>query len=170
MHTMCCHMHAGSEADREEGDSSVAAAGAQAQQQWQKETVAKQGAASLLFLELLFWKPAGLAAEIREEYNWRVRPYLWCRLRLHASPRSSAVRHDRILTRCSSLVFTACRTCHGQSGWLLSLTAIKHCTRAARHCCAMRTCSGTDCSMLMQVAGCTSPCKARDHDLQAYAR
>ena len=46
---------------------------APAEQQRRREEAAKQGAASMLFLEMLFWKPASLAAEIRDEYNWRVR-------------------------------------------------------------------------------------------------
>ncbi|KAK9804992.1 hypothetical protein WJX73_009460 [Symbiochloris irregularis] len=55
----------------EEGDTASARPVGQTEEQKQVEAVAKQGAASMLFLEILFWKPAALAAEIRDEYNWR---------------------------------------------------------------------------------------------------
>lgn len=41
------------------------------------ESVAKRGASAMLFIELLFWKQSGLAAEIRDEYNWRVSICSW---------------------------------------------------------------------------------------------
>lgn len=59
-------------AEAEEADTATAAPAPQSEEQRHREGVAKQGAASMLFLEMLFWKPPGLAAEIRDEYNWRV--------------------------------------------------------------------------------------------------
>ena len=34
----------------------------------------KEKAASMMFIELMFWKPAPVAQLVKEEYNWRV----WC--------------------------------------------------------------------------------------------
>ena len=56
----------------EQEDTAAARPVGQTEEQKRVEAVAKRGAAAMLFLELLFWKPAALAAEIRDEYNWRV--------------------------------------------------------------------------------------------------
>jgi hypothetical protein len=34
---------------------------------------ARENAAAGMFLELLFWKGANVAEDVRNEYNWRVR-------------------------------------------------------------------------------------------------
>jgi hypothetical protein len=42
----------------------------------EKEAKAKANVASMMFVELLFWKNQKEAEDVREEYNWRVRFFL----------------------------------------------------------------------------------------------
>ena len=40
---------------------------------WVPRSQMREGAASMLCIELLFWKGPGEAEDVREQYQWRVR-------------------------------------------------------------------------------------------------